>query len=221
MAEIDVSNLKPNSNKYKNSQNQKTSGEKEKLKPLEMKGSVNSSKKSLMRKIAESFVEEDTKDIKEYIIFEKIIPGLKNLVLDALEMRFFGAVSGRSRDYRYYNNSTGGSRFDYRSRYNGGSNGRPARSTNRDSANDYQNDKVDYRRIILDYRDDAEEVVRQMRDRIRATGSASIADLFNLLGIPSEYTDNDWGWEHEDEINWKRISNGFLINVPNARPLYD
>lgn len=219
MAEVDVSNLKPNSNKYKAGK-MPSEPEKEKLKPLDKKGSIVSSKKTLGRKIAESFVEEDVEDIKEYIIFDKIIPGLKNLILDALEMRFFGMASGRRTSY---NNRSilGGSKFDYRGQYRGDSNRSSSRSRDRDTRDDSKSSKVDYKRIILDNREDAEELVEVLRERIKITGSASIADLFNLLGIASEYTDNDWGWEYADEINWKRISNGYLIVVPTARALYD
>lgn len=215
MAEFDMSSLKPNSNKYKAGQQ---SSEKEKMAPIKMKGSVSSSKKSLFRKIRDSFLPEDVGDVKSYIIFEKIIPGIQDLILESLEMRFRGEVTRRD---RYYDDRRGRSRYDYNARYRSSSNSSNSGRRNRDSRDNYEDDKIDYRRIILDHREDAEEVVKEMRERIIKTGSASIADLLNLLDIASDYTDNDWGWINERDINWRRISSGFLIDVPTARYLDD
>lgn len=214
MATVNLEDLKPNSHKYKEEQKMaERKSEKEKLKSVVKKDGIVSAKKPLSKKFAETFIEEDVNDVKDYIIFDAIIPGIKNLCLDALEMFFFGGRSGRrSRGGRYRDDEKTSYSSYYRSEYK-----RSRRD--RDREKDEDDRKIDYRNIVLRYSDDAKDVVDQMRGRIHEYGQATIADLFDLLEITGKYTDNNWGWTHEDDIGLRRVSNGYLIDVTEAKAL--
>ena len=208
MATVDIEDLKPNSRAYKKSLSEKPEV-KQKLVPIVSSNGVVSTKKSLGRKFAETFIEEDVKDVKEYVIFDVIIPGIKNTILDCMEMIFFagsrGSSRSRGRSDEHYSYSA---RYKYKE---------SSRREKRDEDDDNRN--VDYRDIVLRDKDTAQDVVDQMRGRIHEYGSASIADLFDLIDITGKYTDNNWGWTKESDIDYRRVSRGYLIDVKEAKLL--
>lgn len=215
MAEIDVNSLEPNSYKYKAD---KAAGKVEtKKKAIVSKGGIVSTKKPLGKKMAETFMSEDTKDVKSWLLLDVIIPGIKNTILDMISMMFFGEVNRRT--------SRGRSRRDrddytsYSSYYRGsGVSSRRDRSSNSRRDHYDSDDHVDFRNIVLRTRIDAENVIEEMRERIRKDGSASVADLLDLIDVAGRYTDNNYGWTDERDIGIRRVSSGYLIDV--AEPKY-
>lgn len=213
MAEIDVSSLEPNSHKYKAEKKKEgTSKTREKISPVIDRDRVVSTKKPLSKKFFETFMTEDTKDVKTWLMMDVLIPGIKNTVLDILSMMFFGEVDTRSRGRRSKREERD-SYFDYRGRYRTSSSTRRGRTDRYDS-----DDRVDFRNIVLRNRDDAERVIRALRNRILDDGSASVADLLDLIDVAGRYTDNNYGWDDERDIGIRRVSSGYLIDV--AEPKY-
>lgn len=205
--EIDTTSIEPNAHKYKNKQ---TDNDRDRLNPVVKKGGVVSTKKPLSKKFADTFMTEDTDDIKSYILLDVIIPGIKNTILDVIEMAFFGSSSGRGRS-RSKNERT-----NYRSYYGGSSTRRERRDDRHRDGRAKRDDKVDYRNIVLLHRDETEEVIEQLHKRIRKYGEVSIAELFDLIDEQSNYNDNNWGWKDERDIRLRRVSHGFLIDVAEA-----
>jgi hypothetical protein len=208
---IDASTIKPNSNKYKATQAEES--KKERMKPVVSKGAIKTTKKPLSRRFADTFIKEDVDDVKSWMLTEVIIPGVKNLLLDGLSMIFFGEVASR-KSSRGSSRSSRGSYRDYSASYRSSS-----RSRERDRDQYLDDDKLDYRNIVLNHRDDAERVVDQLKWRIEDQGSASVADLFDLVDIAGRYTDNNWGWTRVSQIGTRRVRDGWLIDVDEARPI--
>lgn len=208
MAEINVEDLKPNSRKYKAEEASRPE-ERERLKPVVKKENVVSTKKPFGKKMADAFLSEDVKDVKDYVIKDLIIPGIMNAIIDTLRMAFFGERDRRDERRRYDDRPP----YSYSSRYRYGSSNRSSRREDRRYESD---DKVDYRHIVLDNRDDADRIVYELRDRIRDTGQATIGDLFDLVEVAGAYTDQHWGWKDERDIRVRRISSGYLIDVAEA-----
>lgn len=220
MADIDVNSLKPNSHKYKaekaNGGNQDPKS-REKVSPIVKRDQVVSTKKPLGKKFAETFMTEDTKDVKSWLLMDVIIPGVKNTILDILSMMFFGEVDsrrGRGKKRRYDDD-----RRDYSSYYGGSSTSREYRGSRRKEKSYYDSDdRVDFRNIVLRNRDDAEDLIEEMRHRIKSEGSVSVATMLDLVDIPGRFTDNNWGWDDDRDIGIRRVSSGYLIDV--AEPKY-
>lgn len=208
MAEFDMNELKPNSHKYRNEESEKST-ERQHLKPVVGKDSIVTTKKSFGKKVGELFLSESGRDIKEYVIKDLIIPGIMNAVIDTLKMAFFGERDNR----RYERGRTYGEPYSYSSRYRYD---RPDRSSRREDNRYRADDKVDYRNIVLNTREDADRIVYELRDRIHETGQATVADLFDLVGVAGNYTDNHWGWKDERDLRVRRVSNGYLIDVAEA-----
>lgn len=214
MASIDVSSLEPNSHKYRAEKAAEQQKEREKLKPIVSKDGVVSTKKPMGKKFAETFLTEDSADIKSWLLLDIIIPGIKNTILDILSMMFFGETTSRNKKSNKSKRST--SRFNYRGCYDDDDDRERIRRR-RDRYD--SDDRVDFRNIVLKNRSDAEEIVDELRKRIHDYDSVSVADLLDLVDIPGRYTDNNWGWDDERDIGIRRISSGYLIDVSEPKYL--
>lgn len=213
MAEVKMENIKPNSHKSK----EMNKTDKEKITPVVSKSSVVSTKKPLSQKFAETFLKEDVDDVKMWLISDVIVPGIKNTLLDMLSMMFFGG-SGGGYNRRSNQNGYTRERVSYNSYYKSDYGSRRGRDE-RDSYGRPSTDKVDYRNIILQRRDDAEAVINEMHNRIDKYGQVSIADMLEAMEITSKYTDNNWGWTSHNDIGLRRVANGWLIDVAEAELL--
>lgn len=186
----------------------------EKLAPIVKRSDVIVKKEGIGKKVKKAFISDDAKDVTSYIIFDVIVPGIKDGIFATLERMFYGGSSYSSRrDDRdsYY----GRERTSYSAYYKKG------RGRDRDYYDDERDhrEKVDYRHIVLKRREDAENIVRALRDYIHEYDSVSVARLLDLVDEPGVYTDNNYGWVREEDIGMKRVRDGYLIDVPEARSL--
>lgn len=184
------------------------SEERKKSKPIVSSENVVSAKESIGKKIVKSFIADDVNDIKSYL-FEEGMNALKNWMLDGLERMWFKEVRGRNRKSGYDREKP-----SYSSYYNG----RKTSSDRREKRENSKDERVDCRNVVLKYREDAEKVVRTLKERIRDEECVSVAELFDLIDVPGDYVDNNWGWKDERDIGIRRVSNGYLIDV--AEPVY-
>lgn len=215
MADIDINSLEPNSHVYK-AEKANQENNKNKSAPIIGKDKIVSTKKPLSKKFAETFISEDAKDVKSWLIMDVIIPGIQSTIMDILSMMFYGEVNSRGRGRRYDRDN---GRVNYGDYYKGSSSGRSRKSRN-DRDNRYDSDDhVDFRNIVLRYREDAERIIEEMRGRIHTNNSVSIAELLDLVGVTGRYTDNNWGWDNERDIGIRRVSTGFLIDVSEPKIL--
>lgn len=173
-----------------------------------MKPVVNavSSRKPVVDRIKEALIGED-------VVNNIIIPGIQNLILDGLERIFFHNNSRRSSGNYYYNNQPYESYYYGNPSYSYYQYNQPDQNVNR------RQNKPDYRNIIVRTKQDADAVLNQLVMRIKECQYATVADLLDLVNCPSEYTDSDWGWMNTRGLGIRRVSQGFLIVVPDAQPI--
>jgi hypothetical protein len=68
--------------------------------------------------------------------------------------------------------------------------------------------------IILANKSDAENVVEGLIDIIEKYEVASLADLYDLIGLPTSPVDNKWGWTYLRNIEIRQVRDGYLIDLP-------
>ncbi len=195
---------KPNSHKFK--EDQKGSVPEKKVEKV-IAGTVKSKKKSDIRKFTDVFISEDVNNVKSYILLEVLIPAIKkaisDIVTNGIDMILYGET-GKTKS-----NSTA-SKVSYRSYYDGG---------RRDYSAVHTKTGYNYDDIILDNRGEAEEVLSRMDELISTYGLVSIADLYDLVGITGNYTDNKYGWTDIRSASVIRVRDGYMIKLPKALPL--
>lgn len=171
-------------------------------------GRVRTKPKSGVSKITDIFISEDAANVKSYIVMDVLVPAVKkaisDIVRDGIDMILYGESKGRKSSsasgyvsYRDYSRSDDRDRFrDSRSR------------------SSYAHDD-----IILDSRGEAEEVLTRMDELIDTYGNVSVADLYDLVGKSSEYTDNKYGWTNIRNAEPIRVRNGYMLKLPRALPI--
>lgn len=168
---------------------EKQEGPKKEVKKI-VKGAAKTKKKSEMSKIATNMISEEAKSIKEYAIYEVVIPVIKDtitqLVKGSIDMIFYGEVrnTGGSRGGRTGN----ASKVSYRDYYDDGKKGRDVRDSRTSTRYSYDD-------ILFDSSQDANDVLVRMDEIVEQYGVVTVADLFDLAGITGNgYTDQNYGW---------------------------
>jgi len=68
--------------------------------------------------------------------------------------------------------------------------------------------------IILASKAEAEMVLDGLSTIISQYDVASVADLHDLVGLPTTFVDNNWGWTRIGGSNIRQIREGFLLDLP-------
>ncbi len=196
---------KPNSHKYKESQEQKEEKRIEKV----VTGKVKTKKKSKFNKFMNDFVSEDARNVKSYVFGEVLIPAIKkaisDIVTDGIDIILYGESRRGSR------RSTA-DRVSYRSYYDRERQRTPDRGYSVASAYSYDD-------IILSTRGEAEEVLERMDELMEKYGLVRVADLYDLVGVTGNYTDNKYGWTNIRSATIARVRDGYMIRMPRAVPI--
>lgn len=218
MVKVDRSMLPPN--KKTPLETKKEEEKAPKLNSVVKRGSVVSTKPSIGKRLKSLFIADDVEDVGGYLIQELIIPFIKDTILDLGEMLLFGETSGRKRGGRRRRGGYSNLPTDYKGSYNSPRD-RERRHEREDKRYSRRGSDVDYREIVLSDRNDARDVVATLHDRIKTYGSASVADLLELIDQTSVYTDTAYGWRDPEQITISRVGRGWLIDVDDAEPLDD
>ena len=197
---------KPNSHKSK--EDQKGSIPEKKVEKV-IAGTVKSKKKSEIQKFTDVFISEDINNVKSYILLDVLIPAIKkaisDIVTNGIDMILYGET-GKTKS-----NSTA-SKVSYRSYYDG-------RNGRRDYSAVRTKISYNYDDIIFDNRGEAEDVLSRMDELISTYGLVSVADLYDLVGVTGNYTDNKYGWTNIRSASVIRVRDGYMLKLPKALPL--
>ena len=103
---------------YPNNSNRNREEKKEKkVEKVVTKGSVKTKKQSELKKIAGNIISEEAKSIKDYAIYDVVIPVIKDtitqLIKGSIDMLFYGEVRSSRGSYYRGNNATRVSYRDY------------------------------------------------------------------------------------------------------------
>ena len=204
-----MNDYKPNSNRFKEEQKTKEIKTQEKRveKPV-VTGKAVVKKKSAFSKFADEFISEDAKNVKSYVLGEVLIPAVKkaisDIVTDGIDMILYGGSRGDRK------RSTA-DRVSYRSYYDSSRSSRDTRSV---TTARYTTDD-----IVLTNRAEAEDVLARMDELMDTYGLVRVADLYDLVGITGNYTDNKYGWTNIRNAEIVRVRDGYIIKMPRAVPI--
>lgn len=220
----DPKDFPPNTEKFKNNLGQKE------IKKV-IKGTiVDTNKSSFWKKISNLFFTKDVEDVKSYIFYDVIIPALKKALYESLTGGLDMTLYGRKRNPNFQQvGST--STYSYNSIYNrptvANINAQSIPISDQQMGRNYLDPtskaRHDFSSIILQSRDEAELVLGNLVELTYIYGQATIADLYDLLGITSTFVDNKYGWKGELATNSSvvRVKDGYLIDLPKPIQLTD
>lgn len=207
--------------------NSNKSQEQKKKPPVEKKvervttGQVITRKKPIGARLKTMFFNADLKSVMRYVAGDVLLPALKNMAVDTIEMGAKRAIYGDAAASRMrrpmetnrprvsynhpidrmYGNRSQGAMLPHQPPHYA--------STRRQTIGD----------IILSSRAEAELVVERLKDILDQYDTASVADLYELVGLPSSHVDHTWGWIDLQYVMIRQIREGYIIELPPANPL--
>lgn len=173
-----------------------------------VRGKVKAKKKNEVRKLADVFISEDAANVKSYILMDVLIPAIKKAVSDivtnGIDMILYGET-GHSKKRSLSSAVSYSKYYDEPKRH------------------DYSNTRAragyNYDDIVLETRSEAEDVLDRMSELIEQYGMVSVADLYDLVGITGNYTDNKYGWTNIRNAEPIRVKDGYLLKLPKVLPI--
>ena len=191
-----------NSNKSKEPQQEKKRPEKVAT------GVVVKRKKNWYERFFHTVFSDEADTLSSYIVMEVLVPAFRNLLYDTVSQGAERALYGESR-------RSSASRTGY-TNYSAASSGRnpsrPVLSRQARASHDFDD-------IVLATRPEADEVLDALREMIELYNQATVADLYDLVGVTTDFTDNAWGWTDLRGATVRPIRGGYLLNLPRTRSL--
>lgn len=177
-------------------------------------------KKNLLSRLITGVVgPEGLPGIGAYVNDEIVKPAIKNIIVDAvtsgINMVMYGEKGGapRGRNHNQYQ-----TRSNYRPSTNYASNYRsapePARAEDRGVSVRAPRGAVE--EYVIPDRFDASHVIATLVENADMYNSVSVADYYDLIGVPTKYTDNNFGWTIDSisRASIVPVRGGFVIKFP-------
>jgi hypothetical protein len=193
-------------------------------------GPVTQRKRSYTTRIRQAFIGgAGSKGLIQSIFEEVILPNGKSLLVESgstlLEQAVFGRDGGTYAQRAALRQvSTGVTQVAY-NRIAGTPSGstsiRQPRVDPRPTISQEARRHHNFNEILLASRPEAVEVVRRMQELVARYDTCSVAELYKMLGEPSEFTDESWGWENLDQAGVHRDARrgGYVLVLPRPEPL--
>lgn len=182
----------------------------------------NVKKKGWFSSLTNSVFADDTKSVGNYILYDILLPAAKSMISEmvggGIEMLLFGERRGGKNIRRDGGRSTVTSYGEY---YNDDRNTRsriPERDRPRELSRSARS-RHDFDEIIIPTRGEAERVLDTLVDRTIQYNEATVADLYELCNVRSDFTDRKYGWKSLRYAKVIREKNGYIIDLPETELL--
>lgn len=174
-------------------------------------------RKSLRKQFSDTFVAGDAKSAMQYVMFDVLIPAAKDMIAEAGSQGIEKLIFGESRRRGSSSPSSGPTGYVSYNRYAmAHKQTAPQRTMTRQARA-----RHDFDEIVLQSRAEAEEVIDRLFEIVSRYGAVTVADFYELVGLPSTHTDNKWGWSDLRGAGVSKVRTGFLMDLPEPEPLQE
>lgn len=179
------------------------------------KGKVVQKKPNVFKRVARGMVADDVTNVGDFVLTDVLMPAVRNLMYDIISQGthrvLFGTARGRrgAVDHRSYIGPGASLKTAYH---------RVSAETAPASGMSSQDQaRHNFDELILDSHADAIDVLENLVARVQRYGSASVADLYDYLGVTGGFTDQRWGWTDLSNADVRQTRRGFVFDLP--RPI--
>jgi hypothetical protein len=174
-------------------------------------------RRSLGKQFKHTFFGGDARTAMDYMVTSVILPSVKEMLVEAMSSGFERLIYGDSRPRRgtpmgplgriSYDRMSSARRPDDRPPM-------PTRMSRQSRA------RHAFDEIVIQSRQEAEEVLDRLYDLISKYDAATVADLYELTGLESTHVDHKWGWSDLQGSAVGRVrGGGYLLDLPEPEPL--
>lgn len=172
--------------------------------PVVSAENVKTKKKSGFQKFFSTFITEDVDDIGDWALHDVIVPAIKRLIDEMVHGLLYSGERRTASNSKY--NRIGYTTY---TTYNNPS------SVNKPPVQEKKSNSVlDYDDIVVNNRGDAEVILSKLCELVEVYGSASVADLYDIVGKTHTFVYNKWGWTDLRNADVTRVRDGYLIKLP-------
>lgn len=186
--------------------------EKEKVQKI-IQGKVVQRKTPWYKRAAHTMIADDAHDVGDFVLTDVIVPAIRNLIRDVIVGGVDRTLFGTSQARRGGVIRGDGPVSSLRNKYHNLPVERPMALTQGARA------RNDFEEIVLDSRSEAVEIIEFLVNRIERYKLATVADLYDALGITSDFTSRSWGWTDLREANVLQSSHGWKLDLPRPDAL--
>lgn len=177
-------------------------------------GQARRKEKSLGARIAETFTGDDVQSVGNYVLFDVVIPAAKAMLQDVVSEGIQRLLFGDSRRRNVSNSRSTASYTSYNRYYD-----REPRQREEPRMSQRARANHDFDEIILEDRMTADAVLDSISELVDRYDSATVADLYDLVGFNSSPADIKWGWTSMAGMSVLRDRSGYILNLPKPVPL--
>lgn len=171
--------------------------------------------KTFKQKVRDAFISDEIHDIKTYVVFDVIIPAVKetvrNLFVNSIDMALFGKVrSAQKTEQR------GGSTYIAYDRLYQSRGGNDVQPRQQKGGAPLRINELD--RIVFKDKTDAIDVLSYMMDNIEEYHVASVADFVTAADLPVSPIHHKFGWYDLSTASVEELPDGtgYYIRLPRA-----
>lgn len=173
-------------------------------------------KEPLRKKFLQAYAGDSAQSVGQYLVMDVIVPGTKNIIADlvtqGIHRLLYGGVRPPQGGVR---SNVGGS---YRGYFNGGNGNNQPQQQSTPVVRQAQQPQG-FGEIILQTRPDAELVIDSLRELIDQYGNAKVANLYSLVGMTGNFTNQSYGWTNLSRAGVIPIREGYLLDLPQPEVL--
>ena len=172
-------------------------------------------KKSMGKRLKEIFITGDDQSVGSYVLFDVIVPATRELIVDVVtqgvERTLFGEVRSSGR-------RSGSSMRNGRVSYNSYSKSPMAREEPR-TISRRARASHDFEEVILGSMAEGNEVIDNLFMLAEKYNVATVADLYELVGIQTSHVDQKYGWTDLRPARVVQVRGGWLLDLPQPELL--
>jgi hypothetical protein len=176
-------------------------------------GTVSMKPKTLTTRFKSIFLGGDFTTAAQYVASEVLLPALRNLVVDAVSKGTDRVIYGDS-NLRRRPPTNYSPRIRYDNPINRGMTSQRAYLPDQRPAGWAGQSRKTFEDVIVASKADADGVVERLTDIVDIYEVVSVADLSELLGLPSTHIDNKWGWTQLAALEVRQVREGWRISFP-------
>lgn len=167
-------------------------------------------KRSFSTTLSDIFIMQDVKSVGAFVFQRVIVPALQNLAVNTINSVARGIFLGEGSINTYNEPRRGSTGYTpYGSMYQGDN--RSATVTKHKTGGRFRFEELSY----ADY-GDAQLVLDDLDECIKASGRATIADLYEASDISCPYTGHYYGWTDLSKARIVQDGDRWWLKMPNA-----
>lgn len=200
-----------NSNKDKDKEKKEVVKERKVVKVVT--GEVVQKPRGIGYKFKEVFFGGDFKNALRFVAGDVLLPAFRNLLVDSITKGTERVVYGESYRSRQYTPDMR-SRIQYNNPLARPADPRTVPRLPDQAPRSYRASRREIDNILLRSREDADLVIERMIDIVDKYEVVSLAELNELLGLPTSHIDQKWGWTSVNNFSIRQVRDGYLLELP-------